>query len=72
MDRFRITPRPRNTGWTVASDALAFPLWYLTVEHAVSYAKWYSRVNGAVVEICGTAGVVTKTVEFPSTADNPY
>jgi len=31
-----------------------------------------SRVNGAVIDICDTAGTVTKTVEFPSTADNPY
>ena len=72
MDRFRISPRPRNTGWTLASDALAFPLWYLEIEAAVSYARWYSRVNGALVEICDTAGGVTKTVEFASTADNPY
>jgi len=34
MDRFRISPRPRNTGRTLASDVLAFPLWYLTVEHS--------------------------------------
>jgi len=39
MDNFRISPRPRNTRWTLASDALAFPLWYLTIEHAVSYAQ---------------------------------
>jgi len=32
----------------------------------------YSRVNGAVIEICDPAGVVTKTVEFASTADTPY
>jgi len=72
MDRFRISPRPKNTGWTLASDVLAFPLWYLNVEHAVSYARWWSRVNGAVVEICDTAGAVTKTVECPSSAQNPY
>ena len=72
MDRFRISARPRNTGWTLASDVLAFPLWYLEIEAAVSYARWYSRVNGALVEICDTASGVTKTVEFASTADNPY
>ena len=72
MDRFRISPRPRNTGWTLASGALAFPLWYLEIDAAESYAKWYSRVNGAVVEIRDTGGTVTKTVEFTSTADNPY
>jgi len=71
MDRFRISPRPRKAGWTLASDVLAFPLWYLSIEHAVSYAGWWSRVNGAVIEICDTDGVVT-TVEFASTADNPY
>jgi len=64
-------PAPRNTGWTLASDVLAFPLWYLSIEHAVSYARWWSRVNGAMVEICDDVGAVT-TVEFPFTADNPF
>ena len=42
-----------------ASDVLAFRLWYLNVEQAVSsYARWSSRVNGAVVEIYDTAGAV--------------
>jgi hypothetical protein len=45
---------------------------YLNVEHAVSDARWWSRVNGAVIEICDTTGSVTKTFEFTSTADNPY
>ena len=72
MDRFRISPRPRKIGWTLNSDVLAFPLWYLEIEAAVSYARWYSRVNGTLVEICDTVGGVSKTVKFASTADNPY
>ena len=57
--QFTIKPRPRNDGVTLASDALSFPMWYGTAEHAIGYAEFRA------------AGEVLRTIEHdPARRDN--
>ena len=68
---FTIKPRPTNDGFTLASDALPFPIWYFKVHRAVAYAKFRAGDQSARIEVLNAAGEVIETVEHnPSRRDN--
>ncbi len=68
---FTIKPRPTNDGFTFASDALPFPIWYLEVRHAIFYAKFRAGDQSARIEVLNATGELIETVEHnPSRRDN--
>ena len=54
---YEIRPRKDRRGFDLISDALPFGgLWYLNVNHAIGYAKHYSRAYDAVINVYDAAG----------------
>jgi hypothetical protein len=46
------------------SDALPFgPLWYDRAEHAIGYAKFYSRSHAMIVRVFDKSGALIETHE---------
>ena len=52
-------PRKDHRGVDLISDALPFGrLWYTEIPHAIGYAKFYSRLNDAVIRVYDDGGKV--------------
>ena len=66
MQLFTITPRPNGDGFTLASDALAYPMWYRRSEDAARYAQWYARVKGCRIETRDEKGGLMAVEEIPA------
>jgi hypothetical protein len=64
---YEVRPRRDHRGVNLISDALPFGrLWYgepNAVANAISYAKFYSRSDGAVIRVVDSAGIVIETYE---------
>ena len=54
--KFEITPRRRRDGFTLRSTLLSFPVWYQTLNEAVSYARYLGRDRGCEIRILNTKG----------------
>lgn len=59
---FEITPRRRRDGFTLKSDALIFPIWYTTLNGAISYARFLGRERGCDIRVCNAAGSVLEEI----------
>jgi hypothetical protein len=58
------TTEKRHRGFDLISDALPFGrLWYLEPGDAIEYAKHYSRMHDAVINVYDAAGNVIETHE---------
>ena len=55
---FEITPRRRKDGFTLNSESLIFPLWYTTLNGAISYARFLGRETGCDIRVLNTSGSV--------------
>ena len=54
--KFQISPRRRRDGFTLSSAILSFPVWYQTLNEAVSYARFVGRDQGCEIRICDSKG----------------
>ena len=54
--KFEITPRRRRDGFTLRSTLLSFPVWYQTLNEAVSYARFVCRDHGCDIRINDSKG----------------
>lgn len=61
---FTISPHPKGRGFALASDDLAYPMWYGSVEKAASYARWFARVKGGQIETRDEKGEVVAVEEI--------
>jgi len=59
---FEITPRRRRDGFTLNSEALIFPIWYTTLNGAISYARFLGRERGCDIRVCNSAGSVVEEI----------
>ena len=48
---FEIRPRQRKDGFTLTSEALLYPLWYTTLNQALSYARFITRYEGCQIRV---------------------
>ena len=56
---YEIRPRKDKRGFDLVSDALPFGhLWYLEVDAAIAYAKFYSRSDHVVIHVYDESGKV--------------
>lgn len=55
IETFTIAPRPRG-GFTLTGPNLRWPLWYATVESAMSYAQIRGATSGGIVEVVDAEG----------------
>ena len=62
--QFEITPRRRRDGFTHSSDSLCFPLWYTTLNGALSYARFLGRDCGCDIRICTPTGSVAEEIKI--------
>ncbi len=60
---FEITPRRRRDGFTLNSETLAFPLWYTTLNGAISYARFLGRDRGCDIRILSATGSVLEEIK---------
>jgi hypothetical protein len=68
---FTIKPRPKRDGFTLASDALAFPMWYGNAPDAVHYAKFRAGNRSARIDVLDAAGEIVEAIEHdPGRRDN--
>jgi hypothetical protein len=67
MHSYEVRPRKDRRGVNLISEALPFGLlWYgepNAAEHAVSYAKFYSRAQRAVIRVYDATGNVIEAHE---------
>jgi hypothetical protein len=67
MHAYEVRPRKDKRGFDLISDALPFGrLWYAgpnAINHAIGYAKHYSRSHDAVIQVCDESGNVIQTRE---------
>jgi hypothetical protein len=69
--KFSVKRRPRNDGVTLASDALAFPMWYGNAEHAIGYAKFRAGNQSARIDVLDATGAIVQTIEHdPARGEN--
>ena len=61
---FEITPRRRRDGYTLGSEALVFPLWYTTLNGAISYARFLGRECGCDIRILNGTGSVIEQIKI--------
>jgi len=54
--KFQISPRRRRDGFTLSSAILSFPVWYQTLNEAVSYARFVGRDQGCEIRINDSKG----------------
>ena len=59
---FEITPRRRKDGFTLNSESLIFPLWYTTLNGAVSYARFLGREDGCDIRVLNNAGSIVEEI----------
>lgn len=59
---FTIKPRPRRDGFTLASEALSFPMWYRNVPDATGYAKFRAGSARAKIEVFDERGHLSETI----------
>ena len=63
MHLYEVRPRKDKRGVDLISDLLPFGrLWYLEVNHAIGYAKFYSRSHDAVIRVYDEVGSVIDPV----------
>jgi hypothetical protein len=68
---FTIKPRPRNDGVTLASDALAFPMWYGNAADAAAYARFRAGNQSARIDVLDATGAILETIAHdPGRRDN--
>jgi len=61
---YEIRPRKDKRGFDFVSDALPFGhLWYLEVDAAIAYAKFYSRSDDAVIHVYDESGKVIRITQ---------
>jgi hypothetical protein len=60
---FEITPRRRRDGFTLNSETLFFPLWYTTLNGAISYARFLGRDRGCDIRICSPTGALLEEIK---------
>lgn len=53
---FQIKPRTRGDGFTLSSKLLLYPLWYATLNGAISYARFRGRNQASLIEIFDSEG----------------
>lgn len=70
MREFTIKPRRQNDGVTLASEALAFPMWYENVALAVNYAKFRAGNQSARIEVFDGFGVIVEIIEHDPGPDS--
>jgi hypothetical protein len=64
MHLYEVRPRKDRRGFDLISNALPFGhLWYHQADAAVSYAKFYSRSQPAVIRVYDSAGAIMATFE---------
>lgn len=61
---YEVRPRRDCRGFDLISKRLPFGrLWYTKADHAVGYAKFYSRSHPVVIRVFNDSGDVTETHE---------
>lgn len=60
---FEIRPRKRQDGFTLTSATLLYPLWYTTLNQAVSYARFLTRYEGCQIRLFDSSGDLTEVIE---------
>lgn len=60
---FEVRPRRRQDGFTLTSDTLLYPLWYTTLNQAVSYARFLTRYEGCQIRLFDAAGELKEIIE---------
>ncbi len=60
---FEIRQRQRRDGFTLSSDSLSFPLWYLSVSDALGYARFRAATQPARISVYGNAGEMIEAIE---------
>lgn len=60
---FEITPRRRRDGFTLNSEALYFPIWYTTLNGAISYARFLGRESGCDIRVYNSMGSVLEEIK---------
>ena len=64
MHIYEVRPRRDKRGFDLSSDALPFGrLWYNHAEHAIGYAKFYSRSHAVIVRVFDQSGALIETHE---------
>src|SRR5438094_5169901 len=59
---YELRPRLDGRGYNLTSDSLPFgTLWYEDPEFAVSYAKFYSQLNGCEIHLFNAKGELVET-----------
>ncbi len=72
MHVYEVRPRRDKRGFDLISDALSFGrLWYTKPDHAVDYAKFFSRSHDAVISVYDDAGNVIQTHEHAGDFKEP-
>jgi len=61
---FEITPRRRRDGFTLDSESLVFPLWYTTLNGAISYARFLGRETGCDIRVCNASGSILEEINL--------
>jgi hypothetical protein len=72
MHVYEIRPRKDHRGFDLISDRLPRDLlWYVEVDEAIDYAKFYSRAHDAVISVYDAAGELIQTHEHKSEFKEP-
>jgi hypothetical protein len=62
--KFQIKPRRRRDGFTLSSAILSFPVWYQTLNEAVSYARFVGRDQGCEIRIDDSKGNIIDEIKI--------
>jgi len=62
--KFEISTRKKRDGFTLGSTILLFPLWYETLNEAVSYARFLGRDRGCEIRIRNSKGGVIDEIKI--------
>jgi len=62
--KFEIVPRRRRDGFTLNSKSLIFPIWYTTLNGAISYARFLGRENGCDIRVCNASGSLVEEINI--------
>lgn len=62
--KFEISTRKRRDGFTLGSGILLFPLWYETLNEAVSYARFLGKDRGCEIRIRDSKGGIIDEIKI--------
>ena len=62
--KFQIAPRKRRDGFTLNSAILSFPVWYQTLNEALSYARFVGRDQGCEIRINDSKGNIIGEIKI--------